>query len=95
MTNKKIAYEICKIMDKIYMDNAPHSKLIYFVEDRPGHDRRYAIDPKKIKNELYWKVENPFSTNLEYTVKWYLENEAWWRPLLNRDGVGSRLGLKV
>ena len=47
MTNKKIVYEICKIMDKIYIDNAPHSKLIYFVEDRPGHDRRYAIDPQK------------------------------------------------
>ena len=57
-------------------------KLIYFVEDRPGHDRRYAIDPKKIKNELYWKVENPFSTNLEYTVKWYLENIDWSKKVL-------------
>ena len=92
MTNKKIVFEICKIMDKIYLDNAPHSKLIYFVEDRPGHDRRYAIDPKKIKNELRWKVKNPFSKNLEYTVKWYLENIDWSKKVL-RDQSLSRRGL--
>ena len=90
MTNKKIINEICKIMDKIYIDNAPHSKLIYFVEDRPGHDRRYAIDPKKINNELGWKVENPFSKNLEYTVKWYLENIDWSEKVLKDQSLIRR-----
>ena len=90
MTNKKIINEICKIMDKIYIDNAPHSKLIYFVEDRPGHDRRYAIDPYKIKEELGWKVENPFSKNLAYTVKWYLENIDWSEKVLKDQSLIRR-----
>ena len=90
MTNKKIVYEICKIMDKIHTDNAPHSRLIYFVEDRPGHDRRYAIDPQKIYQELGWKVENPFSKNLEYTIKWYLENIDWSKKVLKDQSLIRR-----
>ena len=64
-----------------------------FVADRPGHDRRYAIDPTKIERELGWRATIPFEAGLERTVAWYLDNEAWWRPL--RDGVygGERLGL--
>ena len=90
MTNKKIVYEICKIMDKIHTDNAPHSRLIYFVEDRPGHDRRYAIDPQKIYQELGWKVENPFSKNLENTIKWYLENIDWSKKVLKDQSLIRR-----
>ena len=90
MTNKNIVYEICKILDKIYEDNAPHSKLIYFVEDRPGHDRRYAIDPKKLKKELEWKVEKTFSKNLELTVKWYLENIDWCEKVLKNQTLNRR-----
>ena len=90
MTNKNIVYEICKIMDKIYVDKAPHSKLIYFVEDRPGHDRRYAIDPKKLKNELGWKVEKTFSKNLELTVRWYLENIDWCEKVLKNQSLNRR-----
>ena len=92
MTNKNIVYEICKIMDKIHVDNAPHSKLIYFVEDRPGHDRRYAMDSKKLKNELGWKVEKSFSMNLELTVKWYLENIDWCKKVL-KNQILYRRGL--
>ena len=90
MTNKKIVNEICKIMDKIYIDKAPHSKLIYFAEDRPGHDRRYAIDPKKLKNELGWKVEKTFSKNLELTVRWYLENIDWCEKVLKNQSLNRR-----
>ena len=90
MTNKNIVYEICKIMDKIYVDKAPHSKLIYFVEDRPGHDRRYAIDPKKLKNDLGWKVEKSFSKNLELTVRWYLENIDWCKKVLKNQSLNRR-----
>ncbi len=90
MTNKNIVYEICKIMDKIYVDNAPHSKLIYFVEDRPGHDRRYSIDPKKLKNELGWEVEKSFSNNLELTVRWYLENIDWCKKVLKNQSLNRR-----
>ena len=67
-----------------------HSKLINFVEDRPGHDRRYAIDPYKIKEELGWKVENPFSKNLAYTVKWYLENIDWSEKVLKDQSLIRR-----
>jgi len=87
MTNKHIINEICKIMDKINYKNAPHSNFISFVEDRPGHDRRYAINPKKIRNELGWKVENDFSINLETTVRWYLENIDWCSKVLNNKDL--------
>ena len=68
-------------------------RLITPVADRPGHDRRYAIDSTKIETELGWKPEARFEQGLEATVRWYLDNEAWWRPL--REGVyaGERLGL--
>lgn len=90
MTNKNIVFEICKIMDKIFVDNAPHSKLIYFVEDRPGHDRRYAIDPKKLKSELGWEVEKTFSMNLELTVRWYLKNIDWCKKVLKNQSLNRR-----
>ncbi len=94
MTNKNIVYEICKIMDKIYLNNAPHSRLIYFVEDRPGHDRRYAIDSKKLKSELGWKIEKSFSNNLELTVRWYLENIDWCKKVLKNQTLNRRGLLK-
>ena len=92
MTNKHIIHEICKIMDKININRAPHSNLISFVEDRPGHDRRYAINPKKIKKELGWELENDFSSNLEKTVRWYLENIDWCKKVLNNKKL-KRKGL--
>ncbi len=92
ITNKDIIYEICKIMDKFNKKNAPHSNLISFVEDRPGHDRRYAINPQKIKEELGWRVEKNFSENLETTVRWYLENTDWCKKVLNNKEL-MRKGL--
>lgn len=92
-TNIEVIKRICELMDKFRPQNAPHSKLITFVTDRPGHDARYAIDATKLENELGWKAQENFDTGIEKTVKWYLENEQWWRPL--RGGVysGERLGV--
>ena len=66
--------------------------LITFVDDRPGHDARYAIDPTRIREELGWRPSLTVEEGLERTVRWYLENENWWSPLLERKGVGERLG---
>ena len=60
------------------------------VTDRPGHDARYAIDPSRIRNELGWQPAINFEQNLEKTVKWYLNNQDWWQPLLNLAGIGKR-----
>ena len=85
---------ICEILD----DRSPrvsdtYSDLIEFVADRPGHDRRYAIDASKIRKHLGWEPSVTLRQGLEMTVDWYIENEDWWRPLLDRDGVGARLGM--
>ena len=83
---------ICKILDARHPDAAPHDQLIEFVTDRPGHDLRYAIDPARIRTELGWRPSVTLEQGLEKTVDWYLANEDWWRPLLDRQGVGTRLG---
>ena len=83
---------ICAILDRMHPSGAPHADLITFVTDRPGHDLRYAIDPTRIRAELGWRPSVTLEQGLEQTVAWYLENEAWWRTLQNRDGVGQRLG---
>ncbi|MEL7282447.1 MAG: dTDP-glucose 4,6-dehydratase [Pseudomonadota bacterium] len=83
---------ICEILDRKRPANAPHADLVTFVEDRPGHDLRYAIDPKRIRSELGWRPSVDLESGLERTVDWYLANEAWWRPLQNRQGIGERLG---
>ena len=72
-----------------------YADLIAFVADRPGHDARYAIDPSRIRDELGWRPSVTIDEGLEKTVRWYLDNEDWWRPLLDRSGVGQRLGVKV
>ena len=69
-----------------------HADQITFVTDRPGHDARYAIDPSRIREELGWRPSVTLDEGLERTVDWYLENEAWWRALQTRQGVGPRLG---
>jgi len=93
MENIAVVEHICSALDTLRPSQRPHRDLIVHVEDRPGHDRRYAIDPAKIESELGWRAERSFATGISDTVRWYLENEDWWRPL--RDGVysGSRLGL--
>lgn len=83
---------ICAILDRKRPEGAPHARLITFVEDRPGHDLRYAINPTRIREELGWRPSVTLEEGLGRTVQWYLDNEAWWRALQNREGVGRRLG---
>ena len=68
--------------------------LIKFVDDRPGHDVRYAIDASKIYNELGWKPKENFQSGMKKTVKWYLENKFWWKNILNQSYELKRLGTK-
>ena len=90
--NIDLVREICSILDDLKPEAAPHDRLIEFVTDRPGHDLRYAIDASRIKNELGWQPRVNLAEGLRLTVQWYLENEAWWRALQDRSGVGERLG---
>ena len=90
--NIDLVRTICAHMDRLRPESAPHDRLITFVTDRPGHDRRYAIDPTRIRTELGWRPSVTVEEGLAKTVEWYLENEDWWRPLLDRKGVGQRLG---
>jgi len=90
--NIDLVQMICALMDEMHPAGAPHARLITFVTDRPGHDARYAIDPSRIKAELGWRPSVSLQEGLRKTVRWYLANEAWWRPLLARQGVGQRLG---
>ncbi|MDU8943265.1 dTDP-glucose 4,6-dehydratase [Ovoidimarina sediminis] len=83
---------ICTLMDEFRPNGAPHDRLITYVEDRPGHDLRYAIDPSRMRNELGWRPSVTLEEGLRRTVQWFLQNEDWWRALQSRDGVGQRLG---
>ena len=92
-TNLAVVDRICNIMDAYHPDGAPHDRLITFVVDRPGHDRRYAIDAAKLEAELGWRPAETFESGLDKTVRWYLENQRWWEPLWNGVYNGERLGL--
>lgn len=92
--NLDVVRAICGILDGIRPAGAPHERLIAFVEDRPGHDYRYAIDFARVGDELGWRPSTAFEHGLERTVRWYLENESWWAPLLDRRYGGERLGLE-
>ena len=93
-SNLELVETLCKILDQKRRreDGGAYKDLITFVRDRPGHDARYAIDPSRIRAELGWRPSVTVEEGLEKTVQWYLDNEAWWRALQNRDGVGQRLG---
>ena len=83
---------ICAILDRLRPRAAPYADQIAFVADRPGHDLRYAIDPTRMRTELGWRPSVTLDQGLERTVRWYLDNDAWWKPLQARAGVGQRLG---
>lgn len=93
-TNIEIVRRICAILDETRPreDGGAYADLIEFVADRPGHDLRYAIDPARIREELGWRPSVTLEEGLALTVQWYLDNEAWWRALQSRQGVGERLG---
>lgn len=94
-TNLELVKRLCSILDCLCQRNeGSYADLITFVDDRPGHDARYAIDPSRIRHELGWSPSIPLEEGLKRTVQWYLDNENWWRPLLHRSGVGQRLGVK-
>lgn len=77
-TNLDVVHTICAILDEcLPTAQTPHARLISFVKDRPGHDRRYAIDARKIERELGWKPKENFETGIRKTVRWYLDNMAW------------------
>jgi dTDP-glucose 4,6-dehydratase len=91
--NIAVVSQICALMDRLHPVGRPHERLITHVDDRPGHDLRYAIDAAKLETELGWRARETFETGLEQTVAWYLDHRDWWAPL--REGVygGERLGL--
>lgn len=91
--NIDLVRDICRLLDALRPTGAPHERLITFVADRPGHDLRYAIDAGKLRRNLGWQPRHDMATGLEATVRWYLDNEWWWRPLRERVYAGERLGL--
>ncbi len=94
-TNLQVVEAICDVLDQLRpIPGQSRRELITFVADRPGHDARYAIDATKLETELGWAAQETFETGLRKTVQWYLDNEAWWRPLRERY-AGQRLGLKT
>jgi dTDP-glucose 4,6-dehydratase len=94
-TNIDVVRHVCRVLDRLHPrpGGKPHEDLITFVADRPGHDQRYAINPEKIERELGWTPSRSFEAGIESTVTWFLDNEAWWRPLLANRYAGERLGL--
>ena len=92
--NIDIVNTICTILDDLHpSDNGKsYSELITFVKDRPGHDFRYAINAKKIQNELGWFPSESFETGIKKTVEWYLDNESWWKRIQYERYNQERLG---
>jgi len=99
ITNLDVVRSVCKILDEIspcgLREITSYSDLIAFVEDRPGHDHRYAIDASKIRKELGWEPQETFESGLRKTVEWYLRNRSWWSRVLDGSYRGERLGLSV
>jgi len=92
-SNIDIVKQLCKILDEVAPKAVRHESLISFVTDRPGHDRKYAIDPTKLKSQIEWSPQHDFATSLRRTVAWYIENRTWWTRLLESCYGGERLGL--
>jgi dTDP-glucose 4,6-dehydratase len=92
-SNLQLVHAICDTLDRLYPARAPHRDLITFVTDRPAHDFRYAIDASKIERELGWAPSYRLEQGLAETVRWYVDNEAWWQSIRQRGFSGERLGL--
>jgi len=95
-TNLEVVDAICAILDELRPEGAPHARLKTFVPDRPGHDKRYAIDASKIERELGWQPQETFESGLRKTVEWYLANEEWVRGVTSgeyQDWVKKQYGV--
>lgn len=95
-SNLDVVQTLCHILDEMVPNSPyrPHKNLIKHVADRPGHDRRYAIDASKIQNQLGWKPQETFESGLQKTVGWYLENKDWTNRVMSGAYRGERLGLE-
>jgi dTDP-glucose 4,6-dehydratase len=91
--NLEVIRILCAHLDRYAPANTPHAERIEFVADRPGHDFRYSIDASKLKAELGWEPTTPLEAGLEDTVRWYVENRAWWLAIRERGFESERLGL--
>jgi dTDP-glucose 4,6-dehydratase len=93
-TNLHVVQAICDLLDEISPSVAgPRRSLISFVKDRPGHDRRYAIDATKLELQLGWRAEEHFESGIEKTVRWYVDQQAWWQAILRRGYAANRIGV--
>ncbi|MEW6562278.1 MAG: dTDP-glucose 4,6-dehydratase [Pseudomonadota bacterium] len=84
-TNLEVVQAICGILDELRPQSAPHSRFMTYVQDRPGHDKRYAIDAGKIERELGWKPQETFETGLRKTVEWYLDHTEWVEAVMSGE----------
>ena len=93
--NIEVVRMLCAILDRLRprADGKPYAEQIEHVADRPGHDKRYAIDASRIGDELGWLPQETFESGIEKTVRWYLDNETWWRGLLDEHAAAARRGL--
>ena len=91
-TNLELVETLCRLVDERLNNGFSHDKLITFVTDRPGHDRRYAVNASKIQSELGWRPSVTWDEGFKATLDWYLDHETWWRPLINADKFGKRIG---
>ena len=94
MTNREIVHTVCALLDEMKPDPAgPYARLVTFVKDRPGHDRRYAIDARKIERELGWRPAETFASGIRKTVRWYLDHAEWVQAVQSgsyRDWVATQ-----
>ncbi|WP_111414082.1 dTDP-glucose 4,6-dehydratase [Billgrantia lactosivorans] len=99
-TNLEVLQTLCDLLDELagtahLSPRGSHRELVTFVADRPGHDRRYAIDAGKIERELGWRPRETFDTGLRKTVQWYLANRSWWQRVREDRYQGERLGVAI
>ena len=93
--NLEVVHTVCAILDRLRprADGQPYASQIGYVADRPGHDKRYAIDASRIRDEIGWEPQESFDSGIEKTVAWYLSNEDWWRPIVAERQADQRRGL--
>jgi dTDP-glucose 4,6-dehydratase len=95
-TNRQVVEAVCDILDMLEpMPVGSRRPLISLVEDRPGHDRRYAIDAGKLERELGWRATETFESGLDKTVAWYVANRSWWKDILARGYSAERIGVAI